>query len=181
MSEFTTEQYLRSLVNCKTKLARYLTEKGVPSDKGELYNSLVEKVKDITSSDTVGLSYGEVVLVEDRDTFTLRGLKSLPTAFGISCESVITDRLSETGRIYIALFCYNPNEERVMFYKYMDDDTFVYDKVATDLVYRTDQTEDGLYSISISFAELNEMTMKPYYFKGGYEYNWVASEKELFL
>ena len=87
----------------------------------------------------------------------------------------------ETGCIFIALFNYEPEKEKVTFYKYLDDNTFVYDSISKDLVYTTEQAEDGTYTITISFAKLNEMTQKPYLFKGGYEYNWVASSKEWFL
>lgn len=177
----TTAKYLESLIKTKEKLVDNLNSKGIPSDKTEVFNTLVEKVTQIAGSNVAGLTYGEVMFTEDEDTFSISGLTALPTAFGLSCDSVITEQLSEANKIYIGLFCYNPDEEKVTFYKYLDDNTFVFDKVSTDLVYSYEQNDDGTYTITISFAQLNEMTMKPYYFKGGYEYNWVASVKELFL
>ena len=181
MKNETTEKYLRSLVKTKEKLVENLNSKGIYSEKSEVFNTLVDKVMQITGSDMVGLTYGEVMFTEDADSFSISGLTALPTAFGLSCERIMVGQLSEANKIFIGLFCYNPEEEKVTFYKYLDDNTFVFDKVSTDLVYTYEQNNDGTYTITISFSALNEMTMKPYYFKGGYEYNWVASLKELFL
>ena len=177
----TTEKYLQALDMNKSKLVDNLNSKGVKSDKSELFNTLVDKVLLITGSDIVGLSYGEILFIEDTYSFSISGLTALPTAFGLSCERVITDRLSEANKIFISLFCYNPEEDKVTFYKYIDDNTLVFDKVSMDLVYTYELLDDGTYTVTISFAALNEMTQKPYYFKGGYEYNWVASVRELFL
>lgn len=170
---------MQALVKQREKLAENLNAKGVEATTTETFNSLAKKIK--TIYDTGGLAYGEWMPLMNTDTFTVSGLNALPTAFGLSCEKVITDRINEEGCIFIALFNYEPDKEKVTFYKYLDDNTFVYDSVTTDLVYTTEQAEDGTYTITISFAALNEMTIKPYLFKGGYEYNWVASSKAWFL
>ena len=177
--EYTTQQYLQALAEQKKKLKENLNAKGVECENTETFNSLAEKIN--TIYDTGGLAYGEWMPLTNTDTFIISGLNALPTAFGLSCEKVITDHITETGKIFIALFNYEPGKEKVTFYKYLDDDTFVFDSVTTDLVYTTEQAEDGTYTVTISFAALNEMTQKPYYFKGGYEYNWVASSKVWFL
>ena len=175
----TTAEYLQALINQRRKLAENLNAKGVEATETETFNSLAKKIK--TIYDTGGLAYGEWLPLVNTDTFTISGLNALPTAFGLSCEKVITDRINEEGSIFIALFNYEPEKENVTFYKYLDDNTFVFDSVTTDLVYTTEKAEDGTYTITISFSKLNEMTVKPYLFKGGYEYNWVASSKEWFL
>ena len=177
--DYTVEQYLQALVNQKQRIAEGLNAKGVECADTETFNSLAEKIS--TIYDTGGLAYGEWLPLTDADTFTISGLNALPTAFGLSCERVITDRITESGKIFIALFNYEPAKEKVTFYKYLDDNTFVFDSVTTDLVYTTEQAEDGTYTVTISFTALNEMTQKPYFFKGGYEYNWVASSKVWFL
>lgn len=175
----TTADYLEELIKQKTKLAEGLASKNVECSKKEVFNTLIKKIG--TIYDTGGLAYGEWEPIVDTDIFTISGLNALPTSFGLSCENVITDRIIEEGKIYIALFNYEPEKENISFYKYLDDNTFVYDTIVKDLVYSTEQAEDGTYTIAISFAALNEMTEKPYLFKGGYEYNWVASSKEWFL
>lgn len=174
-----TEQYLNALKVQKDKLADNLTAKNVECSKTEVFNTLIKKIN--TIYDTGGLAYGEWVPIDDTDTFTISGLNALPTSFGLSCEDVITEYYTQDGLIYIALFNYEPEKEDVSFYKYLDDNTFVYDTIVKDLVYSTEQAEDGTYTVTISFAALNEMTEKPYLFKGGFEYNWVASSKEWFL
>lgn len=179
MAEITTAEYLQALINQHKKLSENLNAKGVETGDNETFNTLADKIT--TIYDTGGLAYGEWYPFTNTDTFTITGLNALPTAFGLSCERVITDRITETGCIFIALFNFNPDAENVTFYKYLDDSTFVYDKVTTDLVYTVEQATDGTYTVSISFAALNEMTAKPYLFKGGYEYNWVASSKAWFL
>lgn len=179
MSKYTTADYLRSLIKQHKKLAENLNAKGVETGEGETFNSLAEKVT--TIYDTGGLAYGEWMPVTDTDTFEVTGLNALPTALGLSCEGVITERISAEGKIFIALFNYEPDREKVTFYKYLDDNTFIFDRVSADLVFSTARAEDGTYGIKVSFEELNEMTVKPYCFKGGYEYNWAASSKEWFL
>lgn len=179
MSEYTTSDYLKALVRQHKKLSENLNAKGVETGDGETFNSLAEKVT--TIYDTGGLAYGEWLPLSDTDTFKITGLNAKPTALGLSCESVITERISGEGKIFIALFNYEPEKEKVSFYKYLDDSTFVFDKVSTDLVCTVEQAEDGTYGVTVSFAALNEMTVKPYFFKGGYEYNWVASSKAWFL
>ena len=179
MSEHTTAEYLSALVAQHKKLATNLNAKGVETTEGDTFNTLADKIT--TIYDTGGLAYGEWMPLVNTDTFTITGLNAFPTSFGLSCERVITDRISESGSIFIALFNYEPDKEQVTFYKYLDDSTFVYDSVSSDLVYTTEQAEDGTYTVTISFAALNEMTVKPYLFKGGYEYNWVASSKVWFL
>ena len=177
--DYTTAELLQALINKRQEFVENLNVKGVEATENETFNSLVKKIK--TIYDTGGLAYGEWIPIINTDTFTISGLNALPTAFGLSCEKVITDRINEQGSIFIALFNYEPEKDTVTFYKYLDDSTFVYDTVTTDLVYTTEQAEDGTYSVTISFAALNEMTVKPYLFKGGYEYNWVASSKAWFL
>ena len=179
MSEIAIAKYLEALVKQRQELSNNLNAKGVEADSSETFNSLAKKIT--TIYDTGGLAYGEWMPLINTDTFTISGLNALPTSFGLSCEKVITDRINETGKIFIALFNYEPEKETVSFYKYLDDNTFVFDTVSTDWVYTTEKSADGTYKVTISFAALNEMTMKPYYFKGGYEYNWVASSKAWFL
>ena len=174
-----TFKYIESLKEQRELLANNLINKGVECTNNEVYDSLVHKVT--TIYDTGGLAYGEWMPLFNTDTFVIEGLNALPTNFGLSCEKVITDRIIEEGCIFIALFNYEPGKDTVTFYKYLDDNTFVYDGISKDLVYTTEQAEDGTYTVTISFAALNEMTAKPYLFKGGYEYNWVASSKEWFL
>lgn len=175
----TTADYLNALKQQKDKLADELTAKNVECAKTEVFNTLIKKIG--TIYDTGGLAYGEWTPLENTAVFTASGLNALPTSFGLSCERVITDYISEEGSIFIALFNYEPGKENVSFYKFLDDNTFVYDTISKDLVYTTDQAEDGTYTVTISFEGLNEMSVKPYLFKGGYEYNWVASSKEWFL
>lgn len=179
MSNKTTADYLNALIEQKKRLAENLNAKGVETGETETFNSLADKIT--TIYDTGGLAYGEWMPLINTDTFTISGLNALPTNFGLSCEKVITDRIMEQGVIFIALFNYEPEKEKVTFYKYLDDNTFVFDSVTSDLVYSYEQAEDGTYTVTISFTALNEMTLKPYLFKGGYEYNWVASSKEWFL
>ena len=174
-----TFKYIQSLKTQKELLAENLNKKGVECAKTELFDSLVKKTT--TIYDTGGLAYGEWLPLFNTDTFVIEGLNALPTNFGLSCEKVITDRIMEEGSIFIALFNYEPEKDSVTFYKYLDDNTFVYDSISKDLVYTTKQAEDGTYTITISFEALNEMSAKPFLFKGGYEYNWVASSKEWFL
>lgn len=174
-----TAEYLNALKAQKEKLAENLSAKGVECAKSELFNSLIKKVN--TIYDTGGLAYGEWMPVEDSEVFTVTGLNAKPVAFGLSCERIITDYISREGNIYIALFNYEPDKEEVTFFKFLDDNTFVFDKVKSNLVYNVQTAEDGTYTATVSFTALNEMTEKPYLFKGGYEYNWVASSKEWFL
>lgn len=177
--EYTTQQLLSALIKARDKLIANSTQKGVEVKSDEKLNGIADKL--LTIYDTGGLAYGEWMPFFNTDTFTISGLNALPTAFGLSCEKVITNRITEAGNIFIALFNYEPEKDEVTFYKYLDDNTFIFDKISTDLVYTTKQEEDGTYTVTISFAELNEMTLKPYLFKGGYEYNWVASSKAWFL
>ena len=179
MAEPTTAELLLALLNRRRELVENLAVKGVEAEEDETFNSLIKKIK--TIYDTGGLAYGEWVPLMNTDTFTISGLNALPTAFGLSCEKVITDRINEEGCIFIALFNYEPDKNEVTFYKYLDDNTFVFDSITTDLVYTTEQAQDGTYTVTISFSALNEMSAKPYLFKGGYEYNWVASSKAWFL
>lgn len=175
----TTAKYLNALAEQKDRLADELRAKRVECSKNEVFNTLIDKIG--TIYDTGGLAYGEWMPTENTDKFTVSGLNALPTAFGLSCEGIITDYISEEGSIFIALFNYEPGKDAVTFYKYLDDNTFIYDTVVKDLIYSTEQAEDGTYSVTISFEALNEMTVKPYMFKGGYEYNWVASSEGWFL
>lgn len=174
-----TEGYLKALKVQRERLVERLVEKRVECDGAETFNSLIKKVG--TIYDTGGLAYGEWLPISNTDTFSISGLNALPKAFGVSCEGVITNHISEEGSIFIALFSYEPESDEVSFYKYLDDNTFIYDKISKDTVYDTWRGEDGSYGVKISFTELNEMTQRPYLFKGGYEYNWVASSKEWFL
>lgn len=174
-----TFKYIQSLKENRNLLAENLNAKGVECANTEKLDSLAKKIT--TIYDTGGLAYGEWMPLFNTDTFTIEGLNALPTNFGLSCEKVITDRITESGCVLIALFNFEPENDKVTFYKYLDDNTFVYDSISNDLVYTTEQAEDGTYTVTISFAALNEMTAKPYLFKGGYEYNWVASSKEWFL
>lgn len=176
---YTTAEYLQSLIAQHKKLAENLNTKGVETDDSETFNSLAEKIT--TIYDTGGLAYGEWTPPVNTDEFEITGLNALPTHFGLSCEKVITDKITETGSIFIAVLNFEPDSEGVTLYKYLDDSTFIYDKVTTDLVYSVTQADNGTYTVKISFAAFNEMTQKPYYFKGGFEYNWVASSKAWFL
>jgi hypothetical protein len=179
MMKYTTEQLYSALLRARDEQIDSLRRKGVEVADGETLNSIGKKM--LTIYDTGGLAYGEWFPLFNTDTFTISGLNALPTAFGLSCEKVITDRITEAGNIFIAMFCFEPEKEQVTFYKYLDDNTFIFDKVSSDLVYTTERAEDGTYTVTISFAALNEMTIKPYLFKGGFEYNWVASSKAWFL
>ena len=39
---------------------------------------------------------------------------------------------------------------------------------------------DDLYSLSLSLAELNAVSVTPYCFKGGYEHTWVITDEGWF-
>lgn len=177
--EHSTQQLCAALLKARDEQIENLRRKGVEISDGETLNGIGDKM--LTIYDTGGLAYGEWVPLFNTDTFTVSGLNAKPTSLGLSCEAVITDRLTEAGNIFIALFNYDTAKEQVTFYKYLDDSTFVFDKISTDLVCTVEQAQDGTYTVTVSFAELNEMTVKPYLFKGGYEYNWVASSKAWFL
>lgn len=176
---YTTADYLQALKTQKDLLVNRLTAKAVECSGNEKFNTLIKKIGAIY--DTGGLAYGEWSVMENADTFTISGLNALPTSFGLSCEQIITDKVVVLNAILITFFSFSPDKETVTFYKYLDDNTFVYDSVSADLVYTTEQAADGTYTVTISFAQLNEMSAKPYVFKGGYDYNWVASSKEWFL
>lgn len=176
---YTIAQYLQALLTQRARLAENLNAKGVECKTDEQYNTLVEKIN--TIYDTGGLAYGEWMPLTNTDTFTISGLNAKPTSFGLSCERIVEGKLTETGSVFIGVLNYDPSNENVVLYKFLDDGTFVYDTVTTDLLYTVNQEADGTYTVTISFEAFNQMTQKPYLFKGGFEYNWVASSKEWFL
>ena len=101
-----TFKYIQSLKENRKLLAENLNAKGVECANTEKLDSLAKKIT--TIYDTGGLAYGEWMPLFNTDTFTIEGLNALPTNFGLSCEKVITDRITETGCILIALFNFEP-------------------------------------------------------------------------
>ena len=176
---YTTAQLLMALLQARQQQLDALSQKGVEVDGNETFNDIANKIE--TISDTEGLSYGEWMPIENTAVFTITGIKEPPKTIGLSCEGVIQGLVIEPGITFIGMLSFDIGAEKVTFYKYLDDNTFVIDKVTSDLVCTVEQANDGTYTVSVSFELLNEMTIKPYLFKGGYEYNWVISSEEWFL
>jgi hypothetical protein len=175
----TTEKLLTELVNQKNAMTDRLKDKGISILENEKLNTLIPKISDIYQRE--GCAYGEQIPLFNSDSFTITNLRFKPTRIAISCDSVLTNSVDATNDyIYVALLNVDKLTDNETIYQL--DNGVLYGGQGVNLVAEVTITEEnGTYSVTVSFATLNEDSVIQYVFKGGELHQWVASSEDWIL
>ena len=175
----TTEKLLAEIVNQKKDMIDRLKNKGLSILEDEKLNSLVPKIDDIYQRE--GCAYGEQILLFNSDTFTISNLRFKPTRIAISCDSVLVNNVDSTrDYIFIALLSVDKLTDNETIYQLDNGQLYGGNGVNVVADVTISEEPEG-YSVTVSFASLNEDSVIQYVFKGGELHQWVASSEAWIL
>lgn len=169
--------YLAVIAQQRDILKENLEKKNVDVTECNTFNQLTPKVLEIVTDSKTGAQNGVWTPTVTCDTIKFTGLSFIPSKLAVCCEDVLTKNYTAaTDHINIAILSIELDSKETENIQngvqaYVVEDT---GDVSADI---TVEETNGLYSITVSFAETNTSTQIPYYFKANASHIWCVAEK----
>ncbi len=163
--------YIKPLIRLRKELAQNLRTQGVDAEDTETFNTLVPKV--LQTKGSAGVTFGEWITIVDTNTFTIEKIPFLPKKIAISSEHVLKNEFASTVNMtYISLMNIDDidgTDETLL----SEDNSITVSDIGAEVTFGG---TEGNYTVTVSFANINEALEAPYFFKSGVAYSWVCSD-----
>lgn len=169
--------YIAVIAQQRDILKENLKAQNINVEDCDTFNQLTPKVLDIVTDSKTGAQNGVWTPTVTADTFSLSGLEFLPAKLSICCEDVLTKNFtSVTNHINIAILNIEFNSKEIDIIKNNVETGVVVDTsgISADVIV---EKSNELYSIKISFAEINKTLDMPYNFKANASHIWCVAEE----
>lgn len=169
--------YITVIAQQRDILKENLKTQNIDVEGCDTFNQLTPKVLDIVTNSKTGAQNGVWTPTITADTFYLSGLDFLPSKLSICCEDVLTKNYTAvTDYINIAILNIELTSKETDIIKNGMGTGVAVDTsgISADV---TVENINGLYSIKISFEQINSTLDTPYSFKANASHIWCVAEE----
>lgn len=168
--------YIKVIAEQRDQLKSNLATKNVFVGNCTTFNQLIPKVLDVRSNEKMGAQNGVWTPTVTVDTFSLSGLSFIPSKLAICCESTFTaGYTSITNHVNIALLNIEFTTSEVAMLEQSGGNIAIQTSgISADIIF---EEVDGLYNVTVSFAEVNKTLETPYKFKANASHVWCIAEE----
>ncbi len=169
--------YISVIAEQRDNLKNNLKAKNVYIDGCDTFNQLIPKVLDVTVESKTGAQNGVWTPTVTCDSLKISGLRFIPAKMAVCCEDILTKNYtSVTSHINIAILNIELTAKETSLIQNGSTTGIAVDQTGftADVIV---EESNGLYSITLSFEEINKTTETPYYFKANSSHIWCVAEK----
>ena len=169
--------YLKVIAEQRDILKESISEKGIDVVGLTTFNQLTPKIAEIKVENKLGAQNGVWTPTVTAEEFRLTGLTFIPARLSVFCEDVLTKTLSSvTEHINIALLNIELSSREIELIKNEASSgvSFETQGISANI---TVEENGGLYSVIVSFAEVNSTLDVPYKFKANASHCWCVAEE----
>ena len=176
----STAEYIQGLINNQQQLAKNLNQMGVSASASERFDGLIPKVLDIPTQ--VGITNNTWLPVSNTTEYTIENIPFIPAKIAMSCDDVLNrgNNMVVQGTNLVAIINVDFPLDSTQIVELTEKSYVIIENFTSNVVVTITQQSDGNYTVNMSLDELNLVSGTPYCFKGGYEHNWVITDKEWF-
>ena len=175
-----TAEYIQGLINNQKQLADNLNAMGVSASASERFDGLIPKVLQIPTR--VGITTDIWMPVSNSTEYTIENIPFVPAKIAMACDDVLNsgDNMVVQDTNLIAIFNVDFLMDSTQVIELNEKGSVVIENYNSNVFVTVTKQADDLYSLSLSLAELNAVSVTPYCFKGGYEHTWVITDEGWF-
>ncbi|MGI6279435.1 MAG: hypothetical protein ACOYJS_02620 [Acutalibacteraceae bacterium] len=169
--------YLSEIKRQRDLLKTNLKLKNVYVENCTTFNQLTKKVAEIQITAKTGVQNGVWTPTVAVEAFSLSGLNFVPAKLAIFCEDILTNSYnSATEHINIALLNIELTRKEIELLKNGGDTGIIFDPSGFSADITLEET-NGLYSVTVSFEEINRDLEIPYKFKANASHVWCVAQE----
>ncbi len=169
--------YLQVIAEQRDLLRNNLIQKRVAVDGCETFNQLTPKILEVPTSSKDGAQNGVWTPTLTAESFTVTALPFIPAKLAICCEDILTKNMTSVNdHINIAVLNIELSSAEISMIKNSSQTGIVIESDGID-VDLTVSEQNGLYTVTVDFTDVNKTLETPYKFKANASHIWCVAEE----